>query len=1515
MKCAFSVRRSPDDCRSRGALLGHRSRPGSLRWHRRPVPEQLEARCLLHGTALLDFPAQGLSAVEAFEASGSHVLISEIMYHPRDDDPRDEYLELFNPTTASVNLDGWQLTRGVDFVFPSYELPSGGFVVVAADRTRFAAQHPDSPQVVGDWTGSLSNRGETVELVDAAGVAVDRVRYADQGDWAVRVPGELDHGHRGWTWRAEHDGAGQSLELIQWQLPNEAGQNWGSSQTVGGTPGRPNSITSSDVPPLILDVQHQPALPRSTDPIVIIAYLVDESPTTLPAQVGYQIDGQSVFQQVPMYDDGLHQDQQAGDGLYGAILPAQPSGTILKFHIQVMDFAGQQRTWPLAEAADNGQRPDALIQVLDAVGSPAGLQPGDPPLTYLITTAAERAELADIGDGPLDEALSSALMNGTFIRIDGRGVEVRYEVGVRNRGGASRIGPPNNYRVDFAHDRPWNDVVAVNLNCQYVHSQIVGSAVYRLAGIPAAEAVPVKVFFNGVDAAEPGGPRMFGVFAQLEVIDSSFPDEHFPEDAGGNLYRAVASGGESGDLRDEGPDAASYRDTYRKRTNDGVEDWSDLIRLTDILNNTPDDEFFARVSEVIDIEQWMRFLAVDALLGNRETGLSMGTGDNYWLYRGEVDPRFRLIPHDLDTLMGCGRLPQPNRSIFTYTAVPGLRRLLTHPETVASYYNALLDVMQCVYNEQTMHPLLEHLLSQFLAEGEIQKLQQFVTDRIQGVMAQMPHEFVISTDLPIVGGYHRSTQPLAELAGTAYAVETQSVAVNGRQADWSPLTREWSIATQGEGRPQTFVSQGTLWRYLDDGSDAERRWRRLDLDDSSWQIGSAPLGYGIGDEATRVSYGPNVHDKFITSYFRHAFQVVDPAEVLELTLRLQVDDGAVVYLNEQEVVRSNMPAGDIDFQTVASHWVGGNTPPSFNSFSIDPQQLRSGRNVLAVEVHQRSAVDGDLRFDLSLEARTGRLSGGVPLHPGINRVLVQAFDGPSGMGRIVDEGTLDIWYDGATPQDVTACAALQAENRLAPPVLEGGVLQRDVVLAPCGPAYRVTGEVIIPAGVTLSILPGTSVFFQANAGFTFEGGRLLAEGSPEAPIRLTRPPETNSSWAGIQFRDTRQDNRLSHAVLEYAITDQGMVGLEGSQLTIDDVTFDQTDLFRIRTVNSSLTVRNSTFTDIFAAGQEPTTDNRSEHIWGSGILEGGQLLIEHNRFGTTKGHNDAVDFDGATRPGPIPRIMHNEFNGGGDDALDLETDAHIEGNTFRNYVKDIYNGSTGDSNAISAGAGHDYVVVRNVFYNVDHAAQVKDDAYMTFSHNTVAQSHKAPIYFELDERGPGRGALVTDSIMDDVPQAFAAVSPTTDLQVHYSILPADGVPFGDSNWTVDPRFVDPARGDLRLRPGSPALNSGLDGSDRGAMVSSGANISGEPTRVTGQTTALMHVAGPGLIAYRYRVNAGPWSESRDLATADRVGESDRGGLHGLRPWARLGGDLVGRVDARGFGDLDRRYVSSAGAHQ
>ncbi|TFG73287.1 MAG: hypothetical protein E4H26_09995, partial [Flavobacteriales bacterium] len=81
------------------------------------------------------------------------------------------------------------------------------------------------PYLVAVRYGALSNKGETIKLVDSNNVLVDSVSYYDEGAWAERVLGPLDYTHRGWIWQKPHDGEGGSLELINPELPNNYGQN------------------------------------------------------------------------------------------------------------------------------------------------------------------------------------------------------------------------------------------------------------------------------------------------------------------------------------------------------------------------------------------------------------------------------------------------------------------------------------------------------------------------------------------------------------------------------------------------------------------------------------------------------------------------------------------------------------------------------------------------------------------------------------------------------------------------------------------------------------------------------------------------------------------------------------------------------------------------------------------------------------------------------------------------------------------------------------------------------------------------------------------------------------------------------------------------------------------------------------------------------------------------------------------------------------------------------------------
>jgi hypothetical protein len=166
----------------------------------------------------------------------------------------------------------------------------------------------------------------------------------------------------------------------------------------------------------------------------------------------------------------------------------------------------------------------------------------------------------------------------------------------------------------------------------------------------------------------------------------------------------------------------------------------------------------------------------------------------------------------------------------------------------------------------------------------------------------------------------------------------------------------------------TLIAKGAQWKYRDDGSNQGTAWRANDFDDSAWASGNAELGYGDGGEATIVGFGPDANNKYVTTYFRKMFHVVDRTKFIGLELNLLRDDGAVVYLNGVEVARSNMPSGAIAYNTYASVTVGGADESAYVKFNLDSSALQNGANVLAVEIHQVNATSSDISYDASLLA-------------------------------------------------------------------------------------------------------------------------------------------------------------------------------------------------------------------------------------------------------------------------------------------------------------------------------------------------------------------------------------------------------------------------------------------------------------------------------------------------------------------------------------------------------------------
>ncbi|MBN1361981.1 MAG: CotH kinase family protein [Sedimentisphaerales bacterium] len=192
---------------------------------------QIKARVLVANNPYS--PWSGLAeATFAVGPVAESLRISEIMYHPIElggpDDPNCEYIELTNVGAETINLNLVRFTDGVDFAFPSVDLAPGGYLVVVRDLDAFQARYGSDVPVAGQYTGSLNNAGERIELRDAAGRAIHDFSFQD--DWYDLT-----------------DGLGYSLTIRDSGATDPslyADKNaWQCSTGAGGSPGYADALT------------------------------------------------------------------------------------------------------------------------------------------------------------------------------------------------------------------------------------------------------------------------------------------------------------------------------------------------------------------------------------------------------------------------------------------------------------------------------------------------------------------------------------------------------------------------------------------------------------------------------------------------------------------------------------------------------------------------------------------------------------------------------------------------------------------------------------------------------------------------------------------------------------------------------------------------------------------------------------------------------------------------------------------------------------------------------------------------------------------------------------------------------------------------------------------------------------------------------------------------------------------------------------------------------------------------
>jgi spore coat protein CotH len=232
--------------------------------------------------------------------------------------------------------------------------------------------------------------------------------------------------------------------------------------------------------------------------------------------------------------------------------------------------------------------------------------------------------------------------------------------------------------------------------------QVFASEVFREQGIPAARAAFVRLYVDEGDGRE----RYWGLYTLLEnPSDKTFLSEEFG-DNDGSLYRPVDQ-------------LATFAQSNQKSFSlkRGTDAMSKIDATIAALHNPEEDAaaWRAKIEKTLDVELFLRWLAADTLLANRD---SYGvTATNYFLYSDAKDGgRLKWIPWDanktLETDLDSSRLPTAEAAIFhsdVGAEWPLIHRLLADPTYNQLYRTALAETSQGLFAQESAQARIRQL--------------------------------------------------------------------------------------------------------------------------------------------------------------------------------------------------------------------------------------------------------------------------------------------------------------------------------------------------------------------------------------------------------------------------------------------------------------------------------------------------------------------------------------------------------------------------------------------------------------------------------------------------------------------------------------------------------------------------------------------------------------------------------------------------------------------------------------
>ncbi len=375
---------------------------------------------------------------------------------------------------------------------------------------------------------------------------------------------------------------------------------------------------------------------------------------------------------------------------------------------------------------------------------------------------------------------------------------------------------------------------------------------------------------------------------------------------------------------------------------------------------------------------------------------------------------------------------------------------------------------------------------------------------------------------------------------------------------------------------------------------------------------------------------------------------------------------------------------------------------------------------------------------------------------------------------------------------ITGAATISANFVPSGETVIGGTLASNTTLTAAASPYALSSDLIVPAGITLTVQAGTTILMPATRNIRVQG-ILNVNGTAAQKVNISG--RNGDRWGGISFEFPSGQSNLAHFIVRggtkgydptlYSSTITG----RNTTIVADYVDMDQCDT-TFYMYNSSSIVRDSTF-------HMPYT--------GDGLhIKKGTATLQRCTFpGNNSPDTDGIDFDGVTN-GVIEDCKLYRFQGSNSDGIDIG-EACVNILMQRNLI--YFNSDKG----FSVGQGSTVTIRKNLVVSCTLGVGIKDTgSYALIDQNTFASCGTGVAIYEKNFGIGGGSAVINNTIISKAITDPVTVDSFSTVTSAYNLSDTLAM-IGTGNILADPQFVDPTVLNFQLKPTSPAINTGDPG--------------------------------------------------------------------------------------------------------